>query len=70
MSAIPTLSLYRSRCPAVKGREYEEKLFFLDPPYWNISRYKHDFLEQDFVELAELLNNIEGKILGDKQRHT
>lgn len=37
--------------------------FFLDPPYWQIPGYKHDFIEQDFVELAEILRNINGKFL-------
>lgn len=37
--------------------------FFLDPPYWNIPGYKHDFNEDDFVELAELLRKIKGKFL-------
>ena len=37
--------------------------FFLDPPYWKIPGYKHDFQEKDFVELAAILNSIDGKFL-------
>ena len=37
--------------------------FFLDPPYWKIPGYKHDFQEQDFIELASILNSITGKFL-------
>ncbi len=38
-------------------------LFFLDPPYWCIPGYRHDFQEQDFVDLANILQNIKGKFL-------
>ncbi len=38
-------------------------LFFLDPPYWCIPGYKHDFKEQDFVDLANILQDIKGKFL-------
>jgi len=37
--------------------------FFLDPPYWNIPGYKHDFTEQDFLDLKEILLGIDGKFL-------
>jgi DNA adenine methylase len=37
--------------------------FFLDPPYWKIPGYKHDFKEQDFIDLAACLKNIKGKFL-------
>lgn len=37
--------------------------FFLDPPYWQIPGYKHDFEESDFVELASILGSIKGKFL-------
>lgn len=37
--------------------------FFLDPPYWKIPGYKHDFNEQDFVDLANILQNIKGKFI-------
>ncbi|MBU0945497.1 MAG: DNA adenine methylase [Proteobacteria bacterium] len=38
-------------------------LFFLDPPYWKIPGYKHDFEEQDFLDLAQILATIKGKFL-------
>ena len=38
-------------------------LFFLDPPYWLIPGYKHDFKEKDFIDLANMLQNIKGKFL-------
>ncbi len=38
-------------------------LFFLDPPYWKIPGYKHDFTEQDFFDLKTALDNIKGKFL-------
>jgi DNA adenine methylase len=38
-------------------------LFFLDPPYWCIPGYKYDFQEKDFVDLANILQNIKGKFL-------
>ena len=41
----------------------EHTLFFLDPPYWKYSCYKHNFVEQDFVDLAEVLANIKGRFL-------
>lgn len=37
--------------------------FFLDPPYWKIPGYNHDFVEQDFVDLVEILKGIKGKFL-------
>lgn len=37
--------------------------FFLDPPYWNIPAYNHDFVSQDFIDLAKLLKEVKGKFL-------
>jgi len=37
--------------------------FFLDPPYWNLPGYRHDFEEKDFLDLAELLKDLSGKFL-------
>lgn len=42
-------------------REYT--LFFLDPPYWNFNCYGHNFVEQDFLDLAEVLAGIKGRFL-------
>jgi len=38
-------------------------LFFLDPPYWKFKCYNHNFEEQDFVDLAEVLSSIKGRFL-------
>lgn len=37
--------------------------FFLDPPYWKIPGYNHDFQEQDFIDLASILKGIKGRFL-------
>ncbi|WP_457572813.1 DNA adenine methylase [Desulfolithobacter sp.] len=37
--------------------------FFLDPPYWELPGYNHDFEAQDFVDLAEILRGLKGKFL-------
>lgn len=44
---------------------YDRKhtLFFLDPPYYNIPGYNHDFEDQDFLDLRELLEGIKGRFL-------
>lgn len=41
----------------------EHTLFFLDPPYWGFQCYGHNFVEQDFYDLAEALAGISGKFL-------
>ena len=38
-------------------------LFYLDPPYWRITGYEHNFVEQDFVDLARVLTGIQGRFL-------
>ncbi len=44
---------------------YDRKhtLFFLDPPYWKIPGYNHDFSEQDFLDLCQVLRKIKGKFI-------
>lgn len=37
--------------------------FFMDPPYWNLPGYRHDFVEQDFLDLAALLADLKGRFL-------
>lgn len=41
----------------------EHTLFFLDPPYWQINGYQHNFVEQDFHDLAKVLTDIKGRFL-------
>jgi DNA adenine methylase len=38
-------------------------LFYLDPPYWGRNRYRHNFTEADFGELADRLKKIRGKFV-------
>lgn len=38
-------------------------LFYLDPPYWDIVGYEHNFVEQDFVDLGKALAGIKGRFL-------
>lgn len=40
-----------------------ETFFFLDPPYWKIPGYHHDFVEQDFRDLAAALAVLKGRFL-------
>lgn len=37
--------------------------YFLDPPYWQIPGYRHDFKDQDFHDLADVLGSIQGRFL-------
>jgi DNA adenine methylase len=47
----------------IKRYDRPHTLFYLDPPYWDLPGYNHDFEEQDFKDLAELLAGIKGKFL-------
>jgi DNA adenine methylase len=38
-------------------------LFYLDPPYWGRSLYRHNFREADFRELSDRLRKIRGKFV-------
>jgi len=38
-------------------------LFFLDPPYWEIDGYAHNFAAENFYNLAEVLSVIKGRLL-------
>lgn len=37
--------------------------FFLDPPYWKIPAYNHDFEAGDFDNLVEVLSRLKGRFL-------
>jgi DNA adenine methylase len=37
--------------------------FFLDPPYWQVPGYRHDFEEQDFRDLVAILAKVKGRFL-------
>lgn len=47
----------------LKRYDRSETLFYLDPPYWNLPYYDHNFTESDFVELAKLLKSLKGKFI-------
>lgn len=47
----------------LKRYDRRATFFFLDPPYWNIPGYRHDFKEQDFVDLADILYKVKGQFL-------
>ena len=38
-------------------------LFFLDPPYYGIMGYAHNFEDQDFLDLADVLAGIKGRFV-------
>lgn len=37
--------------------------FYLDPPYWDIIGYEHNFKAKDFDDLAQVLSTIKGRFL-------
>lgn len=41
----------------------QHTVFFLDPPYWCIPGYKHDFELQDFIDLAGVVKDVKGRFL-------
>ncbi|MDH4320859.1 MAG: DNA adenine methylase [Desulfobulbaceae bacterium] len=47
----------------IKRYDRPHTLFFLDPPYYEIPGYKHNFVEQDFLDLANQLATIKGRFL-------
>lgn len=44
-------------------RRYDrpETFFYLDPPYYKMPYYKHNLEHDDYVEMAEILGNLQGK---------
>jgi len=38
-------------------------VFYLDPPYWERRLYRHNFIEQDFIQMELRLRAIKGKFL-------
>ena len=47
----------------IKRYDSEDSFFYLDPPYYKIKFYTHNFTENDFYELKNSLNGIQGKYL-------
>jgi DNA adenine methylase len=38
-------------------------VFYFDPPYWRRRLYRHNFTDQDFIELERRMRTIKGKFL-------
>jgi len=47
----------------VRRYDKEETVFYMDPPYYKMPFYKHNFSHKDFFKMAELLSDIKGKFL-------
>lgn len=52
-------------------RQYDRKatFFYMDPPYWNLPFYKHNFETADFEKMAQQLSKIRGKFLMSLNDH-
>lgn len=47
----------------LKRYDSRETLFYIDPPYWRLPYYNHNFTDSDFAELAHLLNGLKGRFI-------
>lgn len=47
----------------LKRYDNKQTVFYLDPPYWNLPYYHHNFTKEDFIELAALIARIKGKFI-------
>lgn len=47
----------------IKQYDRSETFFYMDPPYWNLPFYRHNFEKGDFEKMADLLSGISGKFL-------
>jgi DNA adenine methylase len=46
-------------------------LFYLDPPYYGTKDYRHNMVDEDYLDLAKILGGVKGRFilsLGDHQR--
>jgi DNA adenine methylase len=47
----------------IKRYDRPETFFYLDPPYFEAPCYKHNFILEDFVKMADVLRNIKGSFI-------
>ena len=47
----------------IRRYDSEETFFYLNPPYYKIRYYEHNFEEKDFYELKDVLDSVRGKYL-------
>ena len=47
----------------IKRYDRIDTFFYLDPPYFNRPYYKFNFNEEDYLELAKLLKEVQGRFL-------
>ncbi|UQZ89526.1 adenine methyltransferase [Deltaproteobacteria bacterium Smac51] len=47
----------------IKLYDSADTFFFIDPPYIGHNEYRHNFIADDFNQLADVLNNLKGKFL-------
>jgi len=47
----------------LKKYDRDSTFFYLDPPYFNKPYYRFNFVEEDYVRIAEMLKSIKGKFL-------
>lgn len=52
-------------------RRYDRShtFFYVDPPYFRCPVYKHNFKDEDFIQLSEVLTGIKGKFLLSTSDH-
>lgn len=47
----------------IKRYDGKETFYYVDPPYYGVNYYNHEFNENDHQELADLLHTVKGKIM-------
>jgi DNA adenine methylase len=57
------LELYGNSSGLSRKRVAPHTLFYLDPPYYGTRDYNYNLQNEDSIELAEILSEIEGKYI-------